>query len=240
MIRNGMIGSIWILALALALGCEQQAGQELETEERKPGEMIGGEEPERGAPTAGETPTPQDQQQQQEQAEVLAIVQTANRGEIEAATYAQENASRQEVKDLAERIKNDHQEALDQESELISEMNVQPAMQAQQVQRLQQEQRTMMQELRSVSGADLDRKYVESQIQAHQQTLNDIDRRLMPMASGELSEHLRELRSTVQEHLTSLQELQPQLQAGQGQRQRQGEREGRPQGQTQQPPQGTR
>lgn len=144
-------------------------------------------------------------------ADVLGISTIANRGEVESARFAVENGRSEEVKGLARMIRQDHQQALDREMQMGQQLGVQPATDSRPARNLEQQNRQLMERLRAARGDAFDATYVSSQIDMHRQTLQLIDDQLVPAAQGEMAQHLRQLRTTVEMHLRELQRIESQL-----------------------------
>jgi putative membrane protein len=75
--------------------------------------------------------------------------------------------------------------------------------------------KSKMTNLKSKSGADFDRAYLDSQVMMHQQVATDLQSRLIPAAkNSEFKSFLQETLSHVQSHLTEAQKLQSSIASG--------------------------
>ncbi len=144
-------------------------------------------------------------------AQILEITHTANLGEIEQAKLAQSRARDPRVKALAAMMLKDHT-AADAEGMALAAKAGFSAAESSTSTTLQNAGDRVADELRSKTGADFDRAYVDDQVKEHQTVLSTIDDQLIPVArSAGLTSYLAAVRAKVAMHLQHAQELQSEL-----------------------------
>jgi putative membrane protein len=166
-------------------------------------------------------------------AEITAITQAINSGEIELGELAIRKAQSPEVKEFAQLVVEDHR-ALSQENVDIATQPggpqgapdadagggqageaSPPAGQAEGSEvmgYLTTETQKTMERLRSLSGADFDQAYVDSQVRMHSQALTLVERHLLPgTTAAPLQSSLRTAQSKIESHLQKAESLRDQL-----------------------------
>jgi len=141
-------------------------------------------------------------------AEIVSVVQTANTGEIKQGQYVQSHADNTEVKEFAKMMVTDHTTMNDSAKALAQKQGMKPQFNAVS-KSLKDDSDKSMKKLKGLNGAELDKAYIDSQVQAHQSVLDTIDNTLMPSVKGqELKDALAQSRSKVAEHLEHAKKLQ--------------------------------
>jgi len=139
-------------------------------------------------------------------AQIFGMLSAANTGEIATGKLAQTRATGAQVKAFARRTVTDHTAMEKQGSDLAKRLNVTPAMPPDSalitdvnddVEDLQKKER----------GADWDEDYIEKQIDAHQKTLDLIDRANNSTQNAEIKQLLQQARPKVQAHLDEARRL---------------------------------
>ena len=124
-----------------------------------------------GGNVAGGTVSPQ---------EAVAFMAAADQSEVAAAQVAVDKATNPQVRQFAQLMQREHSESARQVGQLANQMNVSleaSAAQGQMVQQLQQMAQQTAQQLNATPrGAEFDRVYMESQVQAHQMVLDNLQR----------------------------------------------------------------
>ncbi len=143
--------------------------------------------------------------------QILAVASVANSGEVEMAELARKNASHADVKQFAAMMMTHHRDAMskgrtvqDKAKVQIEENDVSTT--------IKNENQQAMSTLRSQSGQEFDRMYINSQVKMHKDVLDTIDTKLMPNASSaDVKTHLTEMRKNVASHLAKAEGIQKKL-----------------------------
>ncbi len=90
--------------------------------------------------------------------------------EVEMADLILQKSDRQEVKDLARTIKQDHQNANEKLKDVAREVNMQLPNE------MMEKHQKKMEELRDATGDNLDQKYVDMMVNGHQKVINKFER----------------------------------------------------------------
>ena len=139
-------------------------------------------------------------------AQIFGMLSAANTGEIASGKLAQTRATGAPIRTFARRMVTEHTAMEKQGSDLAKRLSVTPAMPPDSalitdvnddVEDLQQKER----------GADWDEEYVDKQIDAHQKTLDLIDRANNSTQNAELRQLLQQARPKVQTHLEEARRL---------------------------------
>ena len=167
-------------------------------------------------------------------AEISSITQAINSGEIELGELAVEKAENPDVRRFAQRMVADHR-ALAQENVAISTQPGGPAEGPQDAGGaageltpapgqagaselmgiLTSETEATKDRLRSLSGGEFDRAYIDSQVRMHAQALALVERHLLPGADdSRLESSLEKAQSSVESHLQEAESLRDQLTEG--------------------------
>ena len=146
-------------------------------------------------------------------AEVAHIVVTANTIDINAGNLAKEKAQNREVRSFADKMVADHTGSNQQASELAQRLNVTPADNATS-QSLTSGATATLDTLRTRSGAEFDRAYIDNEVAFHQLVLDAIDQTLIPSAqNAELKTLLQQTRPVIAGHLDMAKRIQASLAA---------------------------
>lgn len=147
-------------------------------------------------------------------AQIVMIADVSNSAEIETSKLAQTKAKDAKVKKFAAMMVKDHGAAQKKQATLVKQAKITPA-ESPLSTGLKSEADSGMQSLKDAKGADFDRAYVALQVKLHQDTLDALDKRLLPSAQNpELKTLLTEMRATVEAHLAQVKELQASLGEG--------------------------
>ena len=147
---------------------------------------------------AGEAAMPQNGQ------EYATMVGAGDMFEIESARLAQEKATSDDIKELAEMIVTDHTTSTEQLRQAASQaqppVTVEPQLNA--------EQQANMQALRSANGAQFDQAWLQQQLGAHQKALAMVQHYAQNGDVPSLKQHAGTVAGPIQRHLERVQELQ--------------------------------
>ncbi|MDQ3282759.1 MAG: DUF4142 domain-containing protein [Acidobacteriota bacterium] len=137
-------------------------------------------------------------------ADAGAIARTINNGEIELAQFALTSASSQQVRDFAQMMITEHQNA-----NAALESGGYGTMRNPVTSVLDKQVDMKMSMLRGMSGPEFDRAYIGSQIEMHQTALETMRTTLMPSAQDrKLRSTLEMMRDRTQMHLDQAREIQ--------------------------------
>lgn len=144
-------------------------------------------------------------------AQIAAITDAANKGEIEQSKLAVRKAKDPQVKAFAQMMIDHHGAEQKKEQQICTTLNVQPET-TQTSTQLQTDSQNAISSLTSQTGADFDKAYIDLQVKEHRDVLDSIDNKLIPNAkNAQLKQALTEFRPKVQEHLQKAQEIQQKL-----------------------------
>lgn len=143
--------------------------------------------------------------------QILNVVHVANLGEIDQAKIAQQKAKNAKVKAFAAMMIKDHTDSDAKGNELakkskltLTESPVSTTLKA--------DSDKAVEQLKTATGADLDRAYMDAQVKAHQTVLDTIDTKLLPNAkSADLKAMLQATRPKIEAHLKEAQDIQKTL-----------------------------
>ena len=184
------------LALVVALGgCQRQAAEEAAT---APADAKGAE----ATPPPAATPA-----NAIADADALALVAAIDRHEIDAATLAQAQAERADIKDYATMLVHDHEANL-QETQALQAAAGAPA-DAALVATNQAQADADRARLQPLTGADFDTAFLDMMARGHAAALATLDERAIPGAKdAAVRAHLEKTREAVANHLAQVQALQ--------------------------------
>jgi len=143
-------------------------------------------------------------------AEVLGVLASINRAEVEAGRLAADRATSPRIQQFARQMVDAHSTA----NERIEAAPTAPQP-SDLSRRLEQQSRQAVDRLRQQQGDAFDRAYVENQTRMHRQALDTIERDLMPAARDpQVKQMLQSMRSDVASHLDEAQRLQNEIARG--------------------------
>jgi putative membrane protein len=144
-------------------------------------------------------------------AQIAAIVVTANQVDIDAGKLAETKGSAKDVKDFAKRMVIDHSSVNKQATELVQKLKVKPESNSTS-ESLKKGGDENLAKLKSLSGADFDRAYIDHEVTYHQQVLDALDKTLIPNAKNdELKNLLVKVRPAFVAHLEHAKQVQSAL-----------------------------
>lgn len=143
--------------------------------------------------------------------DIVAVVQAADRGEIDQAHEAVRKAKSARVKEFAQHMVTDHSAAEAKIASLDNKAGISPRENAVTAQ-LKSGGDQIMSNLKSSSGTDFDKTYIDAQVNQHTQVLDLLDNKLIPHAqNSDLAKALQEIRTKVASHLRHAQDIQTSL-----------------------------
>jgi len=143
--------------------------------------------------------------------QIVAVIQTADQGEIAQAHEAIRKGKNARVKQFAQHMVTDHSAAESKLATLDSSAGITPQENAVTAQ-LKSGGDQIMGNLKSSSGSDFDKAYIDAQVSEHTQVLSLLDERLIPHAqNADLTKTLQAIRTKVAGHLKMAQDIQSSL-----------------------------
>ena len=147
-------------------------------------------------------------------AEILGVLNTIDRSEIDVGQLALQKASTLEVRSFASRMVTEHEMMMQNTDRLAHRLSVQPQNPAL-VSTMADTHRDMMKNLGTKYGPDFDKAYIGYQIKMHEQALDLVKDVAESIENQSLKLHLREMRPDLQNHLTAAQSIEQQVVAQQ-------------------------
>jgi putative membrane protein len=146
-------------------------------------------------------------------AQLAAVVQAMNAGEIQEAQVAEAKAAAPEVKRFAHQMMNDHREMLVRQNALFTKLQIMPADNpvSNQMKADTQNELSMLQQYR---GHDFDRNYMDNQVGGHNKALELVDRIAPSVKNADFRSALQGDRSMIEAHLRQAEAIQQTLQKG--------------------------
>jgi putative membrane protein len=146
-------------------------------------------------------------------AEIYAIEDAANTGEIQMAELAKKTATSQQVKDYAAMMITHHKDANTKLKAIGKKDNI-TSKDNDTSNKLKSDVSSMMTDLRSKKGKDFDRAYIDDQVTAHRSVLDIVDNQLLPsVKDADLKSHLADVRRKVADHLSKAEDIQQKMQS---------------------------
>jgi len=155
-----------------------------------------------GSTATGEPAGAQSQitQAAQDPQQFIKMAYQENLAEVKAGQAAQQKSQNQQTKDFAQSLVQDHQQALDQLKKLADQKNVQVSDQ------LDARHQRMIDELSSLSGADFDKRFMNSQIRAHKHALSLYQQAAQNNTDSDVKQFAQQNVATLQHHLQMAQQ----------------------------------
>jgi putative membrane protein len=173
-------------------------GREGDPNQSPPAALSAGNGP---APNADAIGTLTDEQ-------IIEVTHTANRGEIEQAKLAQTKAKDGRVKKFAAMMLKDHTDA-DVKGMKLAKMDSLIPAESPTSDSLKNDAEGNTASLKTETGADFDKAYVDVQVKEHQAVLDMIDEKLSPNAkNADLKAYLADVHTAVATHLQHAKDLQ--------------------------------
>ena len=146
-------------------------------------------------------------------AQVAAVLQAMNSGEIQQAQLADKQATSSEVKRFAQKMLMAHREMQGSDATLFSRLKLTPRDNTVSNQ-LKTDAQSELSNLRDETSKNFDRDYIDGQVSAHRHALELIDRMLMTTRGPELRTDLQNARPKVEDHLRDAERIQQNLVKG--------------------------
>jgi putative membrane protein len=141
---------------------------------------------------------------------IVAIFDAANTLDIETSQLALKQSHTQAVRDLATQFMHDHTAVRQQGRDLAKKLGVKPTPPADLA--LADAHKKAMAELKTKSGAEFDKAYLDEEITYHQAVLDAIEQTLMPaIQNAELKALVEKVGPAFKGHLEAAKQLQKKL-----------------------------
>jgi putative membrane protein len=147
-------------------------------------------------------------------AQLAAVLEAVNQGEIQQGQAATTRASAAGVKRFANHMVAAHRMMLGHVTAILSRAQITPSDNAVSNQ-LKSDAHAQLATLQAMRGREFDRAYVDAQVSAHSQALELLDRIIPNLRNPDLKNDVQNARPRVEEHLREAERLQQELQAGQ-------------------------
>lgn len=131
----------------------------------------------------------------------------AGLAEVELADLAQQKATRDSVKQYADHLKQDHQQANEKLKSLAAQKGVQLPSGPDSKHKKEKER------LAKLQGAQFDKAYVDAMVKDHKAVINDFEREAKKGNDAELKEFAAQTLPKLREHLDHAQKLQSEIKA---------------------------
>jgi putative membrane protein len=146
--------------------------------------------------------------------QIVGIVQTANRIDIDQARLALRKSTNAQVKEFANQMISDHTNLEKSVSDLANKLGVKEQT-SDTAKQLKQQAADESKKLSGLKGMDFDREYASHEIAYHQAVIDAATKTLIPNAkNAELKSALEGAAPLLQGHLQHAQQLQQSLQGG--------------------------
>ena len=139
-------------------------------------------------------------------ANILALLETANKNEIETGQMAQQKSANPKIKMYGQRMSKEHNKMLTKGAVLSKHLVVTPA-KPEEADSMSHEHNETMRELRNKSGQEFDRAYLENAVKTHQRVLDDLEQTMKSADHIELRHLLEETRPAIEDHLWTAQDI---------------------------------
>lgn len=143
--------------------------------------------------------------------DIAAITASVNTGEVEEGKLAQKKAKDAKVKAFAGKMIQHHTAANTKQADLLKKLKMSTS-ENPTSRELASDGANTLEQLKTPTGADFDKAYIDAQVKAHQNALSLLDEKLIPQAkSSELKQMLQTVRSQVDSHLREATDIQKSL-----------------------------
>lgn len=144
-------------------------------------------------------------------ADIAAITEAANTGEVDQGKLAVKKAKNAKVKKFAQMMVDDHSKAKSDQATFVSKAQITPSSNTLSRQ-IGDDGSQVLSSLQNDSGTDFDVAYIDAQVNEHRQVLTTLDQKLIPAAqNADFKAMLMKQRDKVAEHLKHAEDLQQQL-----------------------------
>ena len=146
-------------------------------------------------------------------ANVLEVMNTIDRSEIEAAELATQRAQSPAVREYASQLISQHHTMLEKNQQVAKQASARPEPPALATTLKTTHQETL-ERLRTLSGPEFDRAYLEYQVKMHEQAIKLVDSASTSAEHPALKQHLTKALPDLRNHLAKAKTIQGQLRPG--------------------------
>ena len=125
--------------------------------------------------------------------------------EVELAKIAQEKAQMQQVKDYAQMIENDHQQANQELQNIAQQENINLP------ESLKEDHQEKVQKLQELSGNEFDKEYMEMMVDQHEKDINKFEGKQEEVQDQELKSWIDNTLTTLRQHKEQAEQIKDQL-----------------------------
>lgn len=140
-------------------------------------------------------------------ANMLAILESANRNTIQESKLAQQRASHPDVRLFANRLQTDHEMMLQQGSNVASRMNMAPTLPPGEKDLTTSQEESEMEALKGKSGEDFDRAFLDHRIQMHEKILGKLNDGGYEAQNADVRTFVAQAKPGIQSHLKTARDL---------------------------------
>lgn len=133
-------------------------------------------------------------------ANILSIMNTADRSDIEGGRLAETRAVDPQVRDFGRRMVADHSAMLEENKQLSHRFDIEPLSSAVNKQVIEQHGEAL-DTLLNKTGAEFDRAYIDQEIERHERLVALVGKATTSASHVALKEHLRQVEPMLQDHL---------------------------------------
>lgn len=135
-------------------------------------------------------------------AQILGVTDVTNTGAVQQANVAETRARSEKVKNFAQMMAKDHEEAKNKGLTIAKQLGVTPATSAKSA-KVQKENADALKKLHEASADDFDKTYLKAEISSHEDTLKLLDSDLIPKATTpQVKSLLTDMRARVEHNLS--------------------------------------
>lgn len=138
-------------------------------------------------------------------ANAVAFIQTVNTGEIESAALAKTKATDPQIKAFARQMETDHTAMKNEVAETAQRLGLSATATDEDV--LENHQEDMRKLNEASRGNDFDDKYIDNQVSAHKNALDEIDEAIEKTQNAEFKALLQKARGAIDGHLKRAEQL---------------------------------
>lgn len=138
-------------------------------------------------------------------ANAVAFLQTVNTGEIEAGALAKTKATDREIKAFARQMETDHTALKNEVADAAGRLGLSAT--ATDNELLEDHQQVMRELNEAKAGNEFDDKYIDEQVKAHKNALDELDDAIEKTQNAEFKALLQKARGAVDGHLKRAEEL---------------------------------
>ena len=128
--------------------------------------------------------------------------------EVELAQLAREKAQSQQVKDYAQMIENDHQQANQRLQDLAQQKNIKIP------QSMKEDHREKMEDLREKSGSEFDQEYMDLMVDQHEKDIDKFEDKRDEVQDQELQSWIDNTLTTLRQHKEQAEQIKEQVSNG--------------------------